>query len=93
MKKRYFPLIILLFFGVCGYALGQSALTGIGGTESNGNAVSLSVSPEHPNPNQKVTIKALSFQVNLDNTIISWSVDGVVKLSGMGKKEFSFTTG
>ena len=84
MRKIYFPLLFLIFFSVFVSTQGQ--------TNNENNAITLSTNPKYPGALQSVTITASSFQVDLNKTYITWSIDGEVKLSGMGKNSFSFTT-
>lgn len=56
------------------------------------NSISADIVPPNPSPHQNITITLKSFIDNLDGTLISWSVDGKVITSGMGKKSFSTTT-
>jgi hypothetical protein len=57
------------------------------------NIITLSYTPKFPGALQSTTVNASSFQVNLDKTTITWYVDGQMKLTGLGKKSFTFTTG
>jgi hypothetical protein len=58
-----------------------------------GDEVSLSTNPQNPGPNTSVTTNLSSFSVDLDKTLISWSINGQVLLQGVGQKNFSFKTG
>jgi len=102
MKKIYISLLVLVFFVVFGgYAVGQSnsldggfsSLTGTGSSKNNNIAVNLSLSPKYPGAKESATVLASSFQVDLDTTFITWYQDGEMKLSGVGKKNFTFNTG
>ena len=84
MKKIYFPFLFLIFFGVFGFVQAQ--------TSGGSNAIVFSSNPKYPGALQSVTITATSFQVDLNKTDIVWFLDGEMKLSGMGKNSFSFTT-
>lgn len=55
--------------------------------------VTLSITPEYPNPGDTVTARLSSYVTNLDKANLTWSVNGEKKLSGVGKKSFSFTLG
>lgn len=52
------------------------------------------VSPEIPKPGDEVTITTeLYGDIDLNTTLITWKIDGVVTLKGVGKKEFVFIMG
>jgi hypothetical protein len=52
------------------------------------------VSPEIPKPGDEVTITTeLYGDIDLNTTLITWKVNGVVELKGVGKKEFIFIMG
>ncbi|MCF7865583.1 MAG: hypothetical protein K9M11_03705 [Candidatus Pacebacteria bacterium] len=52
------------------------------------------VSPEIPKPGEEVTISTeLYGDIDLNTTLITWKVNGEVKLKGVGKKVFTFTMG
>lgn len=53
----------------------------------------IKLSPEIPGPNQSVNISLTSYSVDLDRSQISWSLNGKVSSSGIGRKTFSLTTG
>ncbi len=55
--------------------------------------ISLQISPAYPAPNQDVTATLSSQSADLDKTLISWSLNGQERLTGIGKKEFDFNTG
>ncbi len=55
--------------------------------------ISISIRPENPGPNSPVSISINSSATDLDNSQISWSVDGKVEKSGQGVKSFSLRTG
>lgn len=74
----------MIFFSVFGCAQAQ--------TGGGSNAIAFSTNPKYPGALQSVTITATAFQVDLNKTNITWYVDGEMKLSGMGKNSFSFTT-
>ncbi len=73
---------------VAGYALPASAQV----FSANHNITS-SITPETPAPNEEVSIRIQSFNTDLGSAFITWSVNGVEKLSGTGKTVFTFTTG
>lgn len=55
--------------------------------------ISVQLSPESPGLLEEVTAKIVSFSVDLDRLNISWTLNGKVLSSGIGKKTFSFKTG
>lgn len=55
------------------------------------SSILVNVSPENPSPGENVNITLNSYVSNLDSVLISWSVDGKILLSGVGKKTFSLT--
>lgn len=48
--------------------------------------------PKSPGPLTRVILRLESFALDLDRSNVSWRLDGVLKLSGIGEKSFSFTT-
>ncbi len=53
------------------------------------DSILVNVVPENPAPNETVTITLNSYSSNLDSVPITWRVDGIKSLSGIGKKTFS----
>lgn len=53
--------------------------------------ISINMSPSNPTPYENTTITLKSYESNLDSVLISWSIDGKVSSSGIGKKSFSVT--
>lgn len=49
----------------------------------------IKMSPEHPAPNQPVHLSVSALEFNMDLSTISWTVDGKLKDSGLGKKSIS----
>lgn len=56
-------------------------------------AVTLSLNPENPGPNESVDAEVVSYATNIDAGIITWKVNGKTIKSARGLKNFSFTTG
>lgn len=54
------------------------------------SSILVNISPENPAPNEDFSITLNSYASNLDSVLISWSVDGKVVSSGIGKKSFSY---
>lgn len=50
------------------------------------------VNPEVPKPGEEVTITAeLYGDININTILLTWKINGKTALSGIGKKEFTFT--
>lgn len=52
----------------------------------------LDTNPTYPGPNERVTVSAESFSIDLNNSTVSWFVDGVLKQQIIGGTTFQFTT-
>ncbi|PIR44614.1 MAG: hypothetical protein COV10_03880 [Candidatus Vogelbacteria bacterium CG10_big_fil_rev_8_21_14_0_10_51_16] len=50
------------------------------------------VSPDHPGAHTKVMVTLVSFALDLNRSIVSWSIDGETKLTGVAKNKLEFTT-
>ncbi len=50
-------------------------------------------SPKNPGPNQTVSAKVMSYTFDTDRAYIKWSINGYLKLKGVGEKNFSFKMG
>ena len=57
------------------------------------NAVSITVSPEHPSPGSSVHLTAQSTILDLSRANITWSSDGKIIATGQGKTDVDVTTG
>jgi len=55
---------------------------------ASSSSILVNIAPENPAPNENVDINLSSYAYNLDNVLISWSVDGKNSLSGIGRKSF-----
>ncbi len=55
--------------------------------------INVTLTPDQPGPNQNVVITIGSYATDLNKATITWTVDGVQKLSGVGKTKISITTG
>ncbi len=51
------------------------------------------VSPENPSPNQTVNVHIESYAFDVNASKFIWSIDGVTKLQGLGKVDFSMNAG
>lgn len=58
--------------------------------QGSSNLLTLSIYPENPKPNETVTASIKTLGVNLDLSKISWSINGKVVDSSIGKKAFTF---
>lgn len=83
--KKFSWVILLLFFAAVWTPKPVLAV-------SSGD-VSISISPQFPDQNQLVKISLSSYSVNFDVSEIVWTLDGKIQTRGIGKKDFSFTTG
>lgn len=54
---------------------------------------SASFSPKNPGPNEEVSVSLWSGNFNVDTAEIGWKVNGSPKDAGVGRKNFTFTTG
>ncbi len=65
------------------------------GTTANaqlsGGGISVTMLPAHPAPYQNVDINLTSYSSNLDSVLISWSINGQITASAIGKKSLSVT--
>jgi len=85
---NYLSIIVLLLMVFPFISFGQTIPTNMGG-----NYLQLTMSPENPEPFQTVTIKAQSFLFDVNRSKITWYVDGVMKKSEIGLKEFNTQAG
>lgn len=53
----------------------------------------IALSPENPEPRSPLTLTLTSYTFNMDTALVSWKVDGVVRLSGIGEKMLTLQTG
>lgn len=84
MQRKYPILILILIIALVGV---------IARAQVQSTDVVLSVSPEHPAPNQNVSATINSHVINLDKANISWNVNNREMNGGVGKKSFSFKMG
>lgn len=57
------------------------------------NNIEVKSSPQFPGAYEEVELDLTSFSFDLDRSIISWAINGNLLDSGIGKKQFTFTTG
>src|ERR1035437_1921549 len=77
-------LLLLCLFIVFGINFGFVAFAAVEST-----SILMSMVPANPSPNEDVTLTVKSYAEDLDGVLITWSVDGKVMSSGVGKKTFS----
>lgn len=61
-------------------------------TDFSGNDISIETIPEIPGPYEDVHVKLISYSYNLDQLNITWIEDGKTGLTGIGEKNFIFTS-
>ncbi len=54
--------------------------------------VSVSLSPENPGPNQAVNITLTSYSVNIQSSVIEWTIDNNGSVGGVGATQFGIKT-
>lgn len=82
------PILFTLLF----FCVAEANAQGIDASVSSGG-FSVVLTPKFPAPSEVVTAKVVSNAFNIDNSLITWVVGGKVRLEGVGKKDFTFTTG
>ncbi len=53
----------------------------------------ISVEPDVPKPGDEVTVTVQSYGMDLNTQLLTWKINGVEKLKGVGQKKFTFTLG
>ncbi|MEK7641994.1 MAG: hypothetical protein AAB365_03320 [Patescibacteria group bacterium] len=76
MKSRYFLFLIFSMFLSASAACAQVPIT-VGGLD-------VSVSNENPAPGQTVILRARSYTIDINTSVVSWSVNGKQVQSGIG---------
>ncbi len=89
--KRFLSIFIIIF--LCFFCLTQKSEAQTNYVEPIDQITSVEVIPEIPRPNQDVNMSIESYSYDLSHSKISWYVNGSLKDSGIGKKDFKFTTG
>ncbi len=84
MKKIYLILILVATLALYAYPVEAQLKT---------SDVTLNITPLFPTPNQTVSANLESFAIDLDKTNIAWLLNSQEKISGVGKKAFSFNVG
>ncbi len=86
MKYPLFLVLVICFFGFHTPAYSQlNPLTD--------NEVVFDMTPENPGPNSSVTIYLNSYSSNINTATVTWKVNGTTRLTGIGEKSFTFSTG
>lgn len=85
MRKK--AIKILFLFAIV------SAMAFSGRAQAIGEDYFVKVSPEIPAPGAEVRASLVSYSFDVDRAYIIWSIDGTVKLEGVGEKKFNFTAG
>jgi hypothetical protein len=83
-------------FGIIAFLLALSlfpAITMAQGVPGISDPMTVSLFPENPRPNDTVTVTVQSFSVDLDATLITWTVNGKKITSAVGQKSFSLNAG
>ncbi|MCX6738452.1 MAG: hypothetical protein NT098_00170 [Candidatus Parcubacteria bacterium] len=89
MKKSIFSFILIAILSFVGF----TAITFAQTSQNTVSFLSISLSPINPEPNSNVTATVSYSQGNTDTTNITWALNGQTKISGTGKKSFTFKTG
>lgn len=84
-QKRIFQILIIFF--ILSFFLISNA-----DFDVNNQNINIKLNPEFPTANQSVTVSTDVYITNMDKATISWFIDGVLKLEGIGKKDFTFLT-
>lgn len=80
MKLKFLLIITIMLLGKVAFAASPASLL-------------VNMVPPYPAPHENVSITLNSYASNLDTVLISWSVDGKIISSEIGKKSFSTTAG
>lgn len=83
---KILPVLLILIASTVGFATTLKA-------QSLSGAVSVAITPNIPEAYEEVVVRLSSSGVDLERSVISWSLDGEVKLSGVGEVQARFTTG
>ncbi len=86
-KKIINYLLILTFFVIL------CPFISFGQTTPDGNFLELSTSPTNPEPGQNVKVTLASYYYDLNRIKITWLIDGQIKKSDLGLREYSTEAG
>jgi hypothetical protein len=89
MLKRKALLIFIMSVVFCAFSISTSTVN----AQMKSDDISVITNPKQPGPNETVYASLSSFAVDLNKTLISWSLNGQVVSQGVGQKNFSFKTG
>jgi hypothetical protein len=84
-------LIVISFLGLGFFGLQDETLAFQ--VQTTGRHITHQVDPQIPGSKQQVTIRLNSYLYELTRANIEWKIGSSVILSGIGKRQFSFTTG
>lgn len=87
-NKAYLVKFIISLIGFVFFAAIQS-----GAYAQTANDISISAIPQFPKVNEVVSLQLSSLSTDLNRASISWTLNGEVRVSGIGKTNFQFTTG
>jgi hypothetical protein len=88
MKRSFFILFLIV---IVGFAFGQSVLAQAEAVYSSDFDVEMI--PANPGPNQYVRVSIVSYNTDINGANVAWSINGKVQKTGIGEKQFNFTTG
>ncbi len=80
---KTFLVTVFVFLVSCAYS--SISLAQVQDTD-----ISMSASPTYPKPGDSVVVNLTSYTVDLNKSFVVWSVNGIEKANGVGKKSFSF---
>lgn len=81
-----------IFLGLGLILLTPSSILAYQEVTAGGDLVA-TVSPADPGPNTRVTISLRAYGIDIDNSLITWGLDGKMINSSFGLKNFAFQTG
>ncbi|MFA6430621.1 MAG: hypothetical protein WC229_03160 [Candidatus Paceibacterota bacterium] len=93
LKKLKIICLAIITISVISFNLPTKNVTAQTSLTSQSGGLTLTKTPENPEPNQSVVIKANSYSINIDSSTIRWYVDDVLKKEGIGEKTFNLQTG
>ena len=90
IKKTFSYLIIISLLAIISPLISHAQMADLA---PDASGLEMTMTPENPEPFQLVKINMISYSYDLDRSKISWSVDGVVKKTEIGLKEFNTQAG
>jgi len=88
---KQLPKIAALFLAGVAMAAGASVHAQTLGSQPD--PIQFMIAPELPGPNEPVVIQVQGVGTFLGNATVTWQKNGITVLSGMGERDYSFTTG